>query len=335
MKNEYDLVAFDVVSIFHVYQVVAWSLSHEEIKRIEIQLQRNMNGEYCVDVNHSVCIGGKHIYFSKKKEYNEKFWGALLGIIVRFPVFIMGRVLKSGNKCFAAHHTYFKPTILLYFSLRSVFRLKSVCFEEGVGTYSSLSKWLYSSRVENKKYPFILYYLRKILSLFCGEKYRVLIGSATNSEIRRFRDAVAKLNQYVIGGDDLLFLGELKRNLGFRGIVLFISSPRVDLNGVSSEDYSLLLTSLKSHYSDFDILVKPHPLEVKSLDIYNNLGLKVASKRISAESVFEIVKPDVVVGEYSGSLIVSANVFNIPTYTVELDSNGRLLLLNPVRPIVG
>jgi len=304
------VIATDVISLFHVYSMIAWAISKKNIGLVEINLLPNRNGNICIklgEINYGQTKIVLKEQLNSRKEKNTL--GSVFKIFQNIIAFVVGRFFETKKVIFVAHHSYFKPTMLSYLTFKQCFYARVVCFEEGVGTYGDLRHWVDSSRREGKKNPHISFYVKKYLSYFCTEKYKVLFNP-TESQKKSFKEAVEIISAYrgrqVIDSLDLV---------GDDSIVYF-SSPLIDLLDVGEKAYRNFLLKLKKILPKVDIYVKPHPLESKSLSVYREEGFKLLPSDIDAEEVIRYLKPSLVVGGFSGVLLIARNVYDIKVVNI-------------------
>jgi len=308
------VIAFDLVSLFHMYSALACVDALDDVSVAEFNMIPDINGCYSIKEGQFV-FDRCNVNFINQK-FLCRHWKCVqyFLMVIKFCLFVLGRVLRLKTKIVVLHHSYFKPTILCKVSFSDSLRLDCMCFEEGVGTYGNLKDWVRSSRREGKKYPLVTYYLKKAFSFFCHKKFNVL-NMPSKEEAFSFRKAVSSISVWQFSGDAISLL-KIKNELGCKNISIFFSSPFVDIYGANEVDYKNFLLKLINQNKDSVFLVKPHPLEVKSISVYKNLGIGVIPKHISGEMVVSLVSPKIVFGCYSGVLLSAAHVYSIASQNI-------------------
>ncbi|HGY9624953.1 polysialyltransferase family glycosyltransferase [Pseudomonas putida] len=299
-------IAFDVMSMFHLYSVVA-CFNSMDAGRLTIYLLRGLNGKYCCEKGDFE-IGGKLVSVRYQEEFLLQKSKSLL--FLNGLMFLLGRVIRvKSDPCYILHHTYFKPTCLKFFTASESFRLNPIGFEEGIGTYGDLKHYREVAKRENKSFPLLSLVLKKTLSLFLTRKFSVLGPEYNASDAIDFKRAVGVVINWQAHEDVRLELEELEC-LGRKVVILFMS-PYMDMYGVSEDSFIRAINRIMASYKDYEVVVKPHPLEYKSLEVYEKMGLKYIRSNISGEALIYLMQPYKTIGFYSGSLLVSRNVFDI------------------------
>lgn len=267
-------VAFDVVSLFHVYSAVASFLEFSDKPRLVIFLKQNRLGSYCLPED-VFSIRGREIYVRhdhKKKKGIDWVFKFIAFSIIRF-------FCNRKRRSFILHHTYFKPTGLRFFGWRDLLGLRVVSFEEGIGSYGDVQHHLAVAVRETKKNPRLNFWLKSALIFFVDEKYSVLKKQKTwEGACHKFRIAVSAVNDHFYSSRTK----EIGREFfGNKRVCVFFPSPGfVALYKNSEVEYKKELEIMRLKFDEVEIFVKPHPLD-ENLDIYKSVGFKVLPRDLS------------------------------------------------------
>lgn len=307
--------AFDIMSFFHVFSVLAAAQRYGNIKSIEINLLPGLNGAYCLPETKFSFKGAQvHI---RQNDYKNKNGYDNMKCALKFLIYIGLGIWKKSPKIILMHHSYLKPTIFFSSSIRDCADLWTVSFEEGVGTYGDLRHHLDIARIEGKKLPIFSYYLKKFLSFFLRDKFSVL-SNCEATDAQAFKNAVSAIAALTTAKDGLpKSIKTTNEDVLRNKKILFFGSPYVDRQGVSKESYKSYIQKIIENNKDVTFVAKPHPLEKKSLQIYDELGASLIDNSISGEIAISILKPDMVIGFYSGVLLVARNVYGVPFKVID------------------
>lgn len=300
------IIAFDVMSMFHFFSVVACIHEIGGEGGATIYIARGLNGRYCCKEG-TLFVGGRHVLIKHQDESRkEKSYFRILGNLL---LFLLGRLLQVKPTCYILHHTYFKPSCLNFLSFCDAFHLAAISFEEGIGSYGDIQHYKDVAKRENKKLPMLSFLVKKILAKLVLSRFSVLNSAATSMDVDAFKNAVSIVSPW-LGREVFLRRAVALRDVNEKIIILF-TTPYVDMYGVSEEGYKDILRRILAEYEGFQVVVKPHPLEKKSLPIYARLNIFCINDDISGEEVLMLMQPKAVVGFYSGILLVSKNVYGI------------------------
>jgi len=303
-------IAYDLVSLFHVYSALGYVLSQGGAKRAEFFLQRNNKNEYCLKES---CLQHQEANVELiRTEIQIASVKDILEVFIKFFILLISRAFKNKSEPITVlHHSYFKPTVLLYVSIRECFNLNVVCFEEGVGTYGDLRHWRNVAKRENKKSPIIKYYLHLWLQRLCNRKIGVLKKNIIYPGYKDgFKQAVKTIsdhffNQQIVGVQAYL------NKIEFDKCILVFTSPLLELGLISGEELKAYIAYLKKIHHEHQIVICPHPLEKDSLKIYKDNGVNYIPQNLSAEIIFDAFKPANVLGAFSTALLVAKNVYDL------------------------
>ncbi|MNJ50044.1 hypothetical protein D3C77_453050 [compost metagenome] len=214
-----------------------------------------------------------------------------------------------ANHFFIIHHTYFKPSCFRFLSPSQAFNLVPISFEEGIGSYGDLKHYRDVAKREGKKLPLLSLMVKKILSIFVRQRFSVLGPKVKVEHADAFRHAVSLVSDWQVSQDAQIEIAAL--GLREKNVIIVFMGPYVDMFGVGEKELSAALTDIKKLYAGCELLIKPHPLEVKSLKVYDRMGIPRIHSKISGEELISLVKPKRSIGFYSGALLVSRNVFGV------------------------
>lgn len=312
------------MSLFHVFSVLAASQRYSNIKSIEINLLPGLNDTYCLP--ELIFSFNEAQVLIRHTNKNIKTHGHIK-YALKFLLYIGRGAWKKEPNTILMHHSYLKPTILSSSSIRDCSDLWAVSFEEGVGTYGDLHHHLDIACIEGKKLPVLSYYLKKILSLFLRDKFSVL-SNCSASDAQAFKNAVGTISNLTFAKDKLQKAIKTRhKELLINKKILFFGAPYVDRQNVSNEEYKIYIRKIIEENKNSTLFVKPHPLESKSLEVYDELGVPLIDKSIGGEVAISILQPDLVIGFYSGVLLVARNVYGVPFQLIDpniLFSKGNL-----------
>ncbi|GEM_PF-4502989 len=316
-------VAFDVMSLFQLSSALSIVLDKGNPgDEADIYIMKNLKGNYCskefVFSVDDIKVSIKHQNVDK---YNKKH------CFLKIFIFILGRFLFLRSKCFSViHHTYFKPTSIFYFDLKSVFGLNVYSFEEGVGTYGGFFHHRKTIKTEGKKMAGLKYISRFFLSFLVHEKFSVLRILKNKNKIL-FSKSIRLISKLNVDDHDIDWLqyDRCKDN------ILFVSSPMLHRNDEDIARYKILLDKIKRIYSNSNIFIKLHPLEV-DVGFLEEFDFFVLDGKLSGEYVVESLKPKVVIGPHSGLLLTAMNVYDAQSFVIDLgldiDSSIRKIYKN-------
>jgi hypothetical protein len=314
------IIAFDVMSMFHLFSAVACIHQIGGEGGATIYVSRGLNGQYCCKEG-TFFVGGNRVLIKYQDDIRkEKSYFRLLGNVL---LFLLGRLFKVKPVCYILHHTYFKPSCLSFLGFRDAFYLAAISFEEGIGSYGDVQHYKDVARRENKKLPVLSFLVKNILAKVVLSRFSVLNSDVTSSDAEAFKNAVSVVSAW-LGREDFLRGAAGLRDVSKKFVILF-TTPYVDMYGVSEEDYECVIRRILAEYEGFHVVVKPHPLEKKSLPIYAGLNIFCINDDISGEEVLMIIRPKAVVGFYSGVLLVSKNVYGIEFNILESIAGSKEL----------
>ena len=302
--------AFDAMSQFHVFSILAASLRYKDVEHIEIELIPGLNGSYCLP-ELQFLLEGRSVRVVHGKKARPGLC-ALLKLSLKFLAYLLFGRRKQNPKYILMHHTYIKPTIFSPLTVKESCSAWVITFEEGVGTYGDLSHHLKAAKLEKKKFPVISHFLRKFLSEFSRARFSVL-DCCQPSDAQNFQKSVLAIARETHAWEIIATsLAHLKQKDDATVRVIIFGSPFVDLGCISTDTYRKYIRSLLAGHAGCHVFVKPHPLEEKSLPIYRELGASMLEPSIGGEVVIDLIRPTLVIGFHSGSLLVARNVYKIP-----------------------
>jgi hypothetical protein len=256
---------FDVITPFHLISSLAFCLSKgRRGDVVSVNIIPGMKGDLLLDEADFITSSGIRVLINKQKRC-----AGIKGIFS----FFLHRYLwieEDAEHCiYIGHHTYFKPSVLFFLLER--YRGKKIIvfsFEEGVGSYNSLSQEKAIAKREGKKFFFLKYFLKKILGRFpfVDINWGVIKRAAkTKSDIQDYhRESAREIGvnlypSYINSGVQSIYNNKKNKK------VLFFTSPLVELGLLRKEEYSEFMESVKRYFEKkmIDMYVKPHPLDVQ------------------------------------------------------------------------
>lgn len=298
------------MSLFHVFSVLAASARHDGVSLIEIHLLPGLNGRYCLP-EMNFAFEGAHVLIKHNANQPGRS-SQYVKLILPFLGYILLGAWNSKPKTILMHHTYLKPNIFLSSSFREALSLWVTSFEEGVGTYGDLRHHREVARIEKKKLPTVNYFLKKALSFLVREKFSVLTACKPSDAIA-FRKAVHTISaQTGLNGSQFMEQSGHIANASRKKKLIFFGSPYMDRQGISKKKYKEYVNRFILENPDFVFFVKPHPLEKKSLPVYEELGVPVIDHTIGGEMLVALLEPALIIGFYSGVLLAARNIYGTP-----------------------
>lgn len=310
-------IAFDLISPFHIASALAAIGKDDNVTSAVLYILPNLQGKYVLEPQEFKFKG-----ITVRIEIQPSIKGSKILNLIRFFIFwimwlTLGRFLQKRH--YILHHTYFKVTCFQFLSLKEALRMEYGAFEEGIGTYGDLKHHIAVAKRENKKFPILLNSLKSILKRLVNYNFRVL-KNPDRKDLEAFYEAIGSLTINVYQKDVEIELSQLNSKSQMNSGVIFFSAPFIDLLNVSLKDFDDLLKSISMQYPPGSIYIKPHPLEIKSIPIYESHGFKVLSNKLPAEIVLYMLKPKKIIGAFSTSLLVAKHVFNIEIENLNLSS---------------
>ncbi|QEA39593.1 hypothetical protein FGL86_11240 [Pistricoccus aurantiacus] len=292
---------FDIITPFHLISSLAFCLSKgRQGDLINVNIIPSMKGDLLLEEADFITTSGIRVIIKKQE--------CCAGIKDLFSFFLHRylRFEKVTESCiYIGHHTYFKPSSLFF--LKEKYKgkaLKTFSFEEGIGSYSSLKQEKEVALREGKKFYFLKFFLKKIFStrFFLNFKWGVIGASDfSKKEVKKkYTEACLVLKKSIFLND------EKKRSVVHNNnpMVIFFSSPLVELGVLSQPEFFLILKNIENIFLEKGVVmyVKAHPLE------YSNVSKRFKGFRLyNTEMPAEIALIDsackYVAGFNSGALI--------------------------------
>lgn len=282
-------IATGIISPFHLYSSLGafYKLKDQQNKNYgsaEIHIMTNFNDEYLINEfeSESIIITGSH---SKIKISD------LLILLVKFILVLV--FFKSKKNNYIAHHSYFNIRDLKYFTLKECLSLGIVTFEEGSGSYNTISRAVKIARKENLKLPLLRTVLKKIFSNIYHHKFAVLIE---NDNYKYFKKAIEFDTKH-----------KLTREYGIKKGFEEILFDDYRTAEIPAEEYSFMIKE--------NLAVKPHPgTDLK----YYSEEIQVIDGKVSAEKILfkENIK-NIYVRHSGVGLFVKNNLKDINVINVE------------------
>jgi hypothetical protein len=189
--------------------------------------------------------------------------------------------------------------------------LSTFTFEEGIGTYGGLKHHIRAAKRERRRFPILKYWGRKLLATKAWNDHKWGVLADDSEQTRHaYLAAIAGLSRTVYR-DRVAELAEIKESAGER-LVLFFSTPLVELFGLAPDDYVRLLKRISESLAaeDFNMMIKPHPLE-RTISLLREAGVPVIDSRLPGELVIHELSPSVVAGFNSTALLTARLLFDI------------------------
>lgn len=302
---------FDVITPFHLISSLAFCLSKGRRGDIvSVNIIPSMKGKLLLEEADFVTNSGIRVLIKKQRNC------AGVKSILSFFLYRYLWVEKAAEYCiYIGHHTYFKPSVLLFLLER--YRGKRIIvfsFEEGVGSYNSLSQEKAIAKREGKKFFFIKYVLKKILGRFpfvdinWGVIQRV---SQTKDNIQYWHREAAREIGINLYPNDIVNSMQVVDNDRYKR-VLFFTSPLVELGLLKEEDHRKLIINVKCYFEKkmIDMYVKPHPLDTQD---YSSefTGEKLIISTMPSEIHLMMHHYNYVAGVNSGALVTANAMYGI------------------------
>lgn len=315
------LIAFDIMSMFHLYSVVA-CLHIKDFDEAYIYVLRGLNGKYCCSEGR-FDVGGRPV-FVKYQESGLGRHGLFLALCSSICFFLSRfKNINPSSACYILHHTYFKPSCFSFIRPSEAMRLIPMGFEEGVGSYGDLKHYRDVAKRENKKFPLLSLLAKRVLSLLLVSNFSVLKSPADPENTKAFKEAVGVVSRWQ---NNQAVREEIASfNVAPDNAVVVFMGPYIDMFGVTEREFTDGLSQIVEKFKNYNLVIKPHPLEVKSLEIYRAMGVNYITSAVSGEELIYILKPKLSVGVYSGALLVSRNVFGVDFEILEQLSGGLFI----------
>ncbi|WFE72461.1 polysialyltransferase family glycosyltransferase [Halomonas sp. M1] len=300
MPNTYH--AFDVISPFHAISSLSYCLYQSSANdSITLHIVPAMHGQYLLKECSFMTLSGVHVELvhQTKRSIGLGVFGSLL------RRWMPKGSQNSENSVFLGHHTYFKPTVLKYLSKSTAPHIKTFAFEEGIGSYHTLTQEREVSLREGKRFYMVKFFLKRLLAtkLFLDQRWG-LLNSADNENVRYWHTlAVTELarNLYAEEGESSVPDG-----------VLFFTSPLVCLgllNNQENEELIIKIRTFLKHRGKM-LYIKPHPLDQQVYEHLVEPGC-VVNTQAPAEVHLIQHRYAAVAGVNSGALLTASMMFNV------------------------
>lgn len=230
----------------------------------------------------------------------------------------------------------FSPHYMLIFKLKYMLgnkNIEQILVDEGLGMYYDSDLWKLELRMqynqnESKAKKSIIdriitkvkYIFKRLIINFTEKSFknikRHFLFKKENSSLYLNEEVANCYLEYFKSVRD-----ENKKTETFNKKTVLIISDNLGfyLDDINEESkiYNRIITEIKKGYPDYNIIIKPHPNELKDLDKFDRMsGCEIFDNFTSVEEIINNNKIDIISGFCSTALLMSSQIFKVNTVSL-------------------